>query len=49
MTSLPKILGISASLRNARWGVGKSLVESLNSLQDENELLEFLKEEIRHG
>jgi multimeric flavodoxin WrbA len=41
-----KILGIASSLRNARWGSGnKQLIDSLKSIQNENELFEFLSVE----
>jgi len=40
------ILGIAASLRNARWGIGnKKLVDHLEVLADEHELKRFLREE----
>ena len=39
----PKVLGIAASLRNARWGGGnKQLVDSLKSIDNKDELFEFL-------
>ena len=38
-----KLLGISASLRNARWGLGsRNLVTSLRNIASEAELFEFL-------
>lgn len=43
MKTRPKLLGIAASLRNARWGIGnQELVDSLKSISTENKLLEFL-------
>jgi len=42
----PKLLGVSASLRNARWGAGsRVLIESLNLLQTKEALLDFLREQ----
>ncbi|GAB4375100.1 MAG: hypothetical protein Kow0075_01260 [Salibacteraceae bacterium] len=41
-----KILGISASLRNARRGLGNvSLIQELNAISDEKSLMEFLTQE----
>ena len=46
MDRVMTILGIAASLRNARWGIGnKKLVEHLEVLIDEQELKKFLREE----
>jgi len=46
MGARPKLLGISASLRNARWGVGnEDLVNSLGGLSNEEELFAFLRRE----
>lgn len=42
----PKLLGISASLRNARWGRGnEALIDSLKGCVSESELLDFLAKE----
>ncbi|MEM9543289.1 MAG: NAD(P)H-dependent oxidoreductase [Cyanobacteria bacterium P01_E01_bin.42] len=39
----PKLLGIAASLRNARWGLGnQELIDSLKNCADEAQLLDFL-------
>ena len=41
-----KILGISASLRNARRGLGNvSLVTDLNNIKSETELFDYIKQE----
>ena len=41
-----KILGISASLRNARRGLGKtSLLEEISNIDSENGLYSFIKQE----
>ena len=41
---MPKILGISSSLRNARWGLGSSvLINTLKDIKDEDGLYAFLK------
>jgi multimeric flavodoxin WrbA len=43
MNIRPKLLGIAASLRNARWGIGnQELVDSLKSISSEDKLVEFL-------
>ena len=40
------LLGIAASLRNARWGAGRrSLIERLKTIETEEELFEFLEAE----
>ena len=42
----PKLLGIAASLRNARWGIGNQyLVDSLAGIADEEQLFSFLSKE----
>ena len=42
----PKIIGIAASLRNARWGTGnEQLINSLKGIDNKDELLEFLSSE----
>jgi multimeric flavodoxin WrbA len=42
----PKILGIAASLRNARWGAGnESLVNDLSGLKTEQDLKKYLTEQ----
>ena len=42
----PKLLGIAASLRNARWGAGnRHLIEQLATLDDKVALSAFLKQE----
>jgi multimeric flavodoxin WrbA len=42
----PKLLGIAASLRNARWGAGnKDLIESLKGIKTEKELNEYLTDQ----
>ncbi|MCE9599008.1 MAG: NAD(P)H-dependent oxidoreductase [Spirochaetia bacterium] len=42
----PKLLGIAASLRNARWGIGNDkLLSSLKEIATKEELFEFLKVE----
>jgi multimeric flavodoxin WrbA len=42
----PKLLGIAASLRNARWGAGnRRLIDALNALPDRPALDEFLAKE----
>lgn len=39
----PKLLGIAASLRNARWGIGsQELIDSLRGISTEDELFNFL-------
>lgn len=46
MRTRPKLIGIAASLRNARWGIGnKDLVDSLRHMSGEEELFAFLKTE----
>lgn len=46
MYSQPKVLGIAASLRNARWGIGnQTLIDSLKQISTKDELLEFLAEQ----
>ena len=46
MKNHPKLLGIAASLRNARWGIGnQKLINSLKSIGTEKELVEFLATE----
>jgi multimeric flavodoxin WrbA len=43
MNNRPKLLGIAASLRNARWGIGnQELIHSLKSISTEEKLVEFL-------
>lgn len=42
----PKLLGIAASLRNARWGIGnRELIDSLKKISNKEELFKFLTEE----
>lgn len=42
----PKLLGIAASLRNARWGIGnRELIDSLKKISNEEDLFGFLTEE----
>jgi multimeric flavodoxin WrbA len=42
--SKPKLLGMAASLRNARWGIGNAeLVGHLASIQEKEALFQFLK------
>src|SRR4051794_30795119 len=42
----PKLLGIAASLRNARWGAGnRALIEQLAAVADKDALLAFLRQE----
>jgi len=42
----PKILGIAASLRNARWGIGnQELIKSLKEISTEEKLLKLLAHE----
>ena len=42
----PIILGIAASLRNARWGAGnRQLVESLKEIKNKEDLFNFLSQE----
>lgn len=42
----PKLLGIAASLRNARWGIGnKDLIDSLKGISSDEELFAFLSKE----
>jgi multimeric flavodoxin WrbA len=44
--SQPKLLGIAASLRNARWGAGnRRLIESLRACADKEALLAYLTKE----
>jgi multimeric flavodoxin WrbA len=44
--TVPRLLGIAASLRNARWGSGsRRLVEQLAAQQDKSSLLTLLREE----
>ncbi|GAB4177445.1 MAG: hypothetical protein Fur006_09130 [Coleofasciculaceae cyanobacterium] len=46
MKNPPKLLGIAASLRNARWGIGnQELINSLKSIGTEDKLVEFLASE----
>lgn len=46
MKARPKLLGISASLRNARWGIGnKDLIDSLKGLSSDDQLHTFLSKE----
>ncbi len=46
MKNQAKLLGIAASLRNARWGLGnRDLVESLKAIKTEEELKGFLTRE----
>ena len=46
MGTRPKLLGIAASLRNARWGTGnQELVDSLKEITSEEELFAFLGKE----
>lgn len=46
MNRKPKILGIAASLRNARWGGGnQTLIDSLKTIATRDELIEFLAEQ----
>lgn len=46
MKKRPKLLGIAASLRNARWGIGnQNLIDSLKSIANEEQLFEFLATE----
>ncbi len=46
MNKKPKLLGIAASLRNARWGAGNDvLIESLHGIKTEEELFAFLTKE----
>jgi multimeric flavodoxin WrbA len=41
-----KILGIAASLRNARWGAGsEELIEALTNINSKDELMDYLKKE----
>lgn len=43
MNRKPRILGIAASLRNARWGIGnQKLIESLQAIASQEQLQEFL-------
>jgi multimeric flavodoxin WrbA len=42
----PKLLGIAASLRNARWGAGnRRLIEQISGLNDKPALMRFLTQE----
>ena len=44
--SKKRILGIAASLRNARWGAGnEELIEALNGISSKEELFSYLKEQ----
>lgn len=46
MKTKPKLLGIAASLRNARWGAGnEALINSLKGIKTEEELTAFLTAE----
>lgn len=46
MRTRPKLLGIAASLRNARWGAGnQELVDSLKGITSEEQLFELLGRE----
>lgn len=46
MKKIPKLLGVAASLRNARWGMGNQrLVDSLRNIANEEDLQDFLKNE----
>jgi len=46
MNNKPKLLGIAASLRNARWGAGnEALIESLKTLKTEDDLFAYLTKE----
>ena len=46
MSNKPLLLGVAASLRNARWGAGnRALIESLKAIQTEDELHAFLTTE----
>lgn len=46
MVERPKLLGIAASLRNARWGAGnRQLIDALRPLRDRAELDAFLTKE----
>ena len=48
MTKRFRLLGIAASLRNARWGAGKrALLDQIVALSDKEALLCFLSREIR--
>ncbi len=43
---MPKIVAVSASLRNARWGSGvEDLIQHLSSIADQDTLIRFLEEE----
>ena len=45
MSSKPSLLGIAASLRNARWGAGnRGLIDQLKQLSDKELLFAFLKQ-----
>lgn len=46
MNRTAKILGIAASLRNARWGMGnQSLIDSLQAIATPDQLMEFLADQ----
>lgn len=46
MTSKPKLLALSASLRNGRWGTGIiSLIDKIKAIGNEEDLFEFLNHE----
>lgn len=46
--SKPKIVALSASLRNARWGKGVvGLIEKIKSIKDEKELMGFIDHEAK--
>lgn len=45
-SALPKLLGIAASLRNARWGAGnKELIDRLKGIANERELYDYLTDQ----
>ncbi len=46
ISASPKLLGIAASLRNARWGAGSSqLIDELESISSEEALFDYLRRE----
>lgn len=46
MNRKPKILGVAASLRNARWGIGnQKLIQSLQAITTQEQLQEFLAQQ----
>jgi multimeric flavodoxin WrbA len=46
MGTRPKLLGIAASLRNARWGMGnRDLIDSLRGIANDEQLFTFLSKE----